>query len=547
MTRRILKATKLHLTSSLLLLSLLVTGQNLTITGTVLSGEDQQPLIGVNVVVVGTQDGTITDFNGVYTVSAPADAVLQFSYTGFVTQDVNVGGRTTISLTLEPDNQLLEDVVVVGYKKEIKSNISSAISTVKAENINHLPLSGLDQALQGQAAGVQVTQTTGAPGDDIAVRIRGAGTLGNNNPLYIIDGVPTTGNINMFSISDIESIEILKDAASASIYGSRSANGVIVITTKKGKKGTPVFNFDSYYGIQEANRLPDLLNTEEYLLIRNEAINNANSLRDPIRQLDTYDVAILDTLGEVNWLDEVFNSAPTQRYSLSASGGGDNGSFYLLGEYSSQEGVFKRQRYDKYLLRFNGDIGTKKFRVGNNISFSYTDRDVINSSGDGGGPGNELSGIRYALIAAPVFPIYDQNGNYNNTSSTLGDPTLYGDGNANPLAFIDATNWTVQRYRFFGNVFAEYKFLPNLTFRTNLGADILFQDETIFKERLSAAIYDPTSLSRGNVTDRTMIWNNTLDYSTSIGASKSHNVSLLIGMEAIENRTDYLGASARNY
>lgn len=547
MTRRILKAAKLHLTCSLLLLSVLVTGQNITITGTVLSGEDQQPLIGANIVVLGTQDGTITDFNGAYTVSAPADAVLQFSYTGFVIQDVKVSGRTTINLTLEADNQLLEDIVVVGYKKEIKSNISSAISTVKAENINHLPLSGLDQALQGQAAGVQVTQTTGAPGDDIAVRIRGAGTLGNNNPLYIIDGVPTTGNINMFSISDIESIEILKDAASASIYGSRSANGVIVITTKKGKKGAPVFNFDSYYGIQEANRLPDLLNTEEYLLIRNEAINNANSLRDPIRQLDTYDVAILDTLGEVNWLDEVFNSAPTQRYSLSASGGGDNGSFYLLGEYSSQEGVFKRQRYDKYLLRFNGDIGTKKFRVGNNISFSYTDRDVINSSGDGGGPGNELSGIRYALIAAPVFPIYDQNGNYNNTSSTLGDPTLYGDGNANPLAFIDATNWTVQRYRFFGNVFAEYKFLDNLTFRTNLGADILFQDENIFKERLSAAIYDPTSLSRGNVTDRTMIWNNTLDYSTSIGASKSHNVSLLIGMEAIENRTDYLGASARNY
>ncbi len=547
MTRRILKAAKLHLTCSLLLLSVLVTGQNLTITGIVVSGEDQQPLIGANIVVKGTQDGTITDFNGAYSLSASADAVLQCSYTGFVTQDVKVSGRLTINLTLEADNQLLEDVVVVGYKKEIKSNISSAISTVKAENINHLPLSGLDQALQGQAAGVQVTQTTGAPGDDIAVRIRGAGTLGNNNPLYIIDGVPTTGNINMFSISDIESIEILKDAASASIYGSRSANGVIVITTKKGKKGAPVFNFDSYYGIQEANRLPDLLNTEEFLLIRNEAINNANSLRDPIRQLDTYDVAILDTLGEVNWLDEVFNSAPTQRYSLSASGGGDNGSFYLLGEYSSQEGVFRRQRYDKYLMRFNGDIGTKKFTVGNNISFSYTDRDVINSSGDGGGPGNELSGIRYALIAAPVFPIYDQNGNYNNTSATLGDPTLYGDGNANPLAFIDATNWTVQRYRFFGNVFAEYKFLPNLTFRTNLGADILFQNENIFKERLSAAIYDPTSLSRGNVTDRTMIWNNTLDYSTSIGASKSHNVSLLIGMEAIENRTDYLGASARNY
>ena len=547
MTRRILNAVKIHLTGSLLLLSLLGMSQNLNITGTVLSGEDQQPLIGANIVVLGTPDGTITDINGAYTVSAAADAVLQFSYTGYVTQDVKVDGRSVININLAADNQLLEDVVIVGYKKEIKSNISSAISTVKAENINHLPLNGLDQALQGQAAGVQVTQVTGAPGDDIAVRIRGAGTLGNNNPLYIIDGVPTTGNINMFSISDIESIEILKDAASASIYGSRSANGVIVITTKKGKKGAPTFSFDSYYGIQEANRLPELLNTEDYLLIRNEAINNANTLRDPIRQLDTYDLAILDTLGEVDWLDQVFNPAPTQRYALSASGGGDNGSFYLTGEYSSQEGVFKKQKYDKYLLRFNGDIGTKRFRVGNNISFSYTDRDVINSSGDGAGPGNELSGIRYTLIAAPVFPIYDQNGNYINTSASLGDPTLYGDGNANPLAFIDATDWTVQRYRLFGNVFAEYKILDNLMFKTTLGTDILFQDETIFKKRLSAAIYDPTSLTRGNVTDRTLMWNNTLDYSTTIGASKDHHVSLLLGMEAIDNHTDYLGASARNF
>ncbi len=547
MTRTILNAAKIYLTAAFILISILASAQSLSISGKILSAEDQLPLIGANVMIVGTDVGTVTDFNGVYTILAEADAVLQYSYTGFISAKVKVNGRTSIDMILQSDNQLLDDVVVVGYKKEIKSNISSAISTVKAENINHLPLSGLDQALQGQAAGVQVTQVTGAPGDDIAVRIRGAGTLGNNNPLYIIDGVPTTGNINMFSIADIESIEILKDAASASIYGSRSANGVIVITTKKGKKGAPVFSFDSYYGFQDANRLPDLLNTQEYLLIRNEAINNANSLRDPVRQLDTYDIGILDTLGEVNWLDEVFNTAPTQRYTLSAAGGGDHGSFYLMGEYSSQEGVFRKQRYDKYLLRFNGDIGTKKFRVGNNISFSYTDRDVINSSGDGGGPGNELSGIRYALIAAPVFPIYDQNGNYINTSATLGDPTLYGDGNANPLAFIDATDWNVQRYRFFGNVFAEYNILDNLTFRTNLGADILFQDETIFKQRLSAAVYDPTSLSRGNVTDRTLIWNNTIDYSTSLGASKSHNVSLLLGMEAIDNRTDYLGASANNY
>ncbi|HJW28661.1 MAG TPA: hypothetical protein VJ508_05345, partial [Saprospiraceae bacterium] len=197
--------------------------------------------------------------------------------------------------------------------------------------------------------------------------------------------------------------------------------------------------------------------------------------------------------------------------------------------------------------RFNGDIGTKRFRVGNNLSFAYSTRDVIGSSGDGAGPGNELSGIRYTLIAAPVFPIYDKSGNYIPTSASLGDPTLYGDGNANPLAFVDATDWNIQRYRLFGNVFAEYNILDNLKFKTNVGADILFSDETIFKQRLSVAIYDPTSLSRGNVTDRNLIWNNTLEYNLAFGANTQHNLNVLLGMEAIDDRTDYLGASARNF
>ncbi|HJW29999.1 MAG TPA: TonB-dependent receptor plug domain-containing protein, partial [Saprospiraceae bacterium] len=324
---------KYGISAFLLLMIHIVAGQNITITGTILSDEDKQPVIGANVVVVGTTLGTTTDFNGAYTIEAPADGRLQFSFIGYQAVELPINGQTQINVSLKTDEQLLEDVVVVGYKKEIKSNVSSAISTVKAKDIDHLPLLGLDQALQGQAPGLQVTQTTGAPGDDIAVRIRGAGTLGNNNPLYVIDGVPTTGNINMFSITDIESIQILKDGASASIYGARSANGVIVITTKKGKKGKPVFQFDSYYGIQDANRLPKLLNSEQYLEIRNEAINNSNALRDPIRQLDTYNLAILDTLPNIDWLSQLFSTAPTQRYSLSASGGGDNGSFYIQGEY----------------------------------------------------------------------------------------------------------------------------------------------------------------------------------------------------------------------
>lgn len=522
--------------------------QSGTITGTVINEDDNLPLIGASVVVKGTSRGTVTDFDGKFSLAASVNEILEIIYTGYTTQEVTITSTDPINITLSQNKQLLQDVVIIGYKREIKENVSSAISSIKAENIAKLPVLGLDQAMQGQAAGVQVTQTTGAPGDDIAVRIRGAGTLGNNNPLYIIDGVPTTGNINMFSIGDIESIEILKDGAAASIYGSRAANGVVLITTKKGKSGDPTFTFDTYVGIQQANRLPKLLNSQEYLMLRNEAINNSNELREPARQIPTYDPSILDTLPDIDWLDQVFDPAPMQRHALSASGGGDNGNFYIQGEYFNQEGVFKKQGFDKYNLRFNGQLGKKRFSIGNNISFSYTKRDVIGSSGDGAGPGNELSGIRYALIAAPVFNPYYADGSYIPTSAFLSDPNLYGDGNANPLAFIDATDWTIQRYRLFGNVYAEYKFLDNLIFRTNVGTDLLFQDESVFKQRLSAAIYDPTSLSRGNVTDRTLIWNNTLDYNVYLDEVKRHHqVSLLLGMEAISNRVDYLGASARNF
>jgi TonB-linked SusC/RagA family outer membrane protein len=322
---------------------------------------------------------------------------------------------------------------------------------------------------------------------------------------------------------------------------------VIVITTKNGSAGATQMSFQSYYGIQEANRLPELLNAEEYLLIRNEAIANANSLRDSIRRIPLYDPAILNNLADVDWLDEVFRTAPIQKYVLSASGGSENGTYYIAGEYFNQDGVFRGQGFEKYLVRFNGEVGTTKYKVGNNISFSYANRDVIGSSGDGAGPGNELSAIRYALIASPVFPIRDSTGAFIPTSSQLGDPTLYGDGNANPLALIGATHWNVQRYRFFGNVFLELLPLENLHLRTNLGTDLLFGREKIFKERLSAAIYDPTSLSEGTVTDRTMIWTNTADYSRAFGASGAHAFNLLIGMEAIENKTDYLGASANNF
>jgi TonB-linked SusC/RagA family outer membrane protein len=518
--------------------------QQITVSGTVVAAEDVQPLIGVSVAEKGTANGIVTDIGGKFRLSVAPNAMLVFTYVGYEKQEIPVQGRAILDVTLNPGSALLQDVVVTGYRKEIRSDVASAISSVKGKDIEKLAVLGIDQALQGQVPGLQVTQVTGAPGDDIAVRIRGAGTLGNNNPLFVIDGVPTIGNINMFSTTDIESIEVLKDGAAAAIYGARAANGVIVITTKRGKAGKPTISFNASAGVSEANRLPELLNSRDYLTIRNEAIQNANVLRDLQRQLDTFDIAMLDTLSDINWLDRVFDPAPFQRYSLSATGGGESSKYFIQGEYLDQQGTFRGQGFKKYGLRFNGEVGSKRFKIGNNISFSFTNRNVINSSGDGFGPGNELSGIRYALIAAPVFGIYKSDGSYIPTSTELGDPLLYGDGNANPLAFIDATDWTVQRHRIFGSVFAELVILNGLKARTTLGGDFLFENEKLFKKRLSQAIYAPSSLTEGRVFDQNLVWNNTLDFQRDF---RKHRVSALVGMEAIQNRTNYLGVSANNF
>lgn len=527
-----------------ILLTTVATAQQITVSGTVLGSEDNQPLVGVSVREKDANKGTITDINGKYRLEVAPEAVLQFNYTGFAPQEIAVAGNPLVNVTLSPMSALLSDVVVTGYRREFKSDVSSAIASVKSKDLEKLVVLGIDQALQGQAAGVQITQTTGAPGDDIAVRIRGAGTLGNNNPLFIIDGVPTTGNINTFSVNDIESVEILKDGAAAAIYGARAANGVVLITTKKGKSGKPSFQFDSYYGFSETNRLPQLLNAREYLEIRNEAITNANTLRPLPNQLKTYDPATLDTLPDTNWLDLLFNRAPVQRYALSASGGGERSTYYVEGEYLDQQGTFRGQGFKKYNLRTNGETGNKWLKIGNNLSFSFTDRKVINSSGDGFGPGNELSGIRYTLIAAPVFPVYQPDGAYYNVSSLLGDPTLFGDGNANPLAFVDATHWTIQRNRIFGNIFAEITPWKHLKARTSLGGDFLFENEKKFKERLSQAVYSPSSLTEGRIFDRNLVWQNTLDYSQNFGKSR---ISALAGMEAIKSNTNYIGASISNF
>ena len=331
-------------------LSSAAVGQEITIKG-IVTENGGVPMIGVAISEKNTSNGTITDIDGSYAIKVSSEkAILIFTYLGYKIQEVALNGRTSIDVLLEQDSQVLADVIVTGYRKETRTDVSTAISSIKSRDIEKLVVSGVEQALQGQAPGVSVTQVTGSPGDDIAVRIRGAGTLGNNNPLFIVDGVPTSGNINMFSVNDIQSIEVLKDGASAAIYGSRASNGVIIVTTKRGKSGKPIFSLNVSNGIQTPIRLPKLLNSSEYLTIRNEAINNANTLRNPANQVTPYDVSILDTLPDVNWLDRVFANAPIQQYALSAMVGNDNSNVYISADYQNQDGIFKGQNFKKYQL-----------------------------------------------------------------------------------------------------------------------------------------------------------------------------------------------------
>lgn len=532
------------LSVSIFFLSSHAYGQAITISGNI-TGSDGLPLIGAHVIEKNTTNGTVSDIDGNYELTVNSkDAILVFDYLGYRIEEIKVDDQTIINLEMVEDSKVLDDIVVTGYRKETRSEVSTSISSIKSQNVERLVVSGVDQALQGQAAGISVTQVTGSPGDDMAVRIRGVGTLGNNNPLFIIDGVPSSGNINMFSINDIESIEVLKDGASAAIYGSRASNGVILITTKRGKSGKPVFSFDISTGIQAPINLPELLNARDYLTLRNEAIISANELRNPANQLNPYDMSILDTLPDIDWLSRVFDNAPINRVSLSSMVGNDNSNLYISGEYQKQDGIFKGQDFTKYQVRINGETRRNNFRIGNNLSFAYTDRKIIGASGDGFGGGNEPSGIRYALITSPVFSGKYADGTDIKVTSELGDPVLFGDGNANPTVFIDNTDWHVYKSRVFGNVFAELTPIEGLSLRTTLGGDFVFEREKLFKERLSAAIYNPTSLNEGRVFQQTLIWNTTAQYDRQFG---KHKFSSLIGTEAITNHTDYLGASASNF
>lgn len=514
--------------------------QNRTITGVVTSGTDGEPLIGVSVQVKETGSGGITDIDGNFSVTAEEGQTLVFSYIGFVSQEIKVGASAVINVVLKEDSEMLDEVVVVGYGVQKKKLVTGATVQVKGESIAKLNTNNPLQAMQGQTPGVNIASTSGQPGADMKVTIRGLGTVGNAQPLYLIDGVG--GDISTLNPADIESIDVLKDAASAAIYGAQAANGVVLITTKSGKEGKAVVSFDAYYGIQNVARKANMLNAEQYMVIMDEqALNGGGGTYDwnSIQSIHDANGKVYDT----DWVDAMFkDNAKTESYTLGITGGSATSTYALSLGYMNQEGIVGGKdvsNYQRYNFRINSEHKLFKdlLKIGEQVSFVYKNTTGV-------GVGNQYNNtLRGAFGTSPIAPIYSDNNRYDSPYNDTSDSDWYnGDGNPYGLMMTDTNNES-KNATFSGNVYAELQPIKNLKLRTVFGAVYGSSEYRSFSPlyRFSVYLYNDTrtSVSQNANHSLGMTWTNTATYDWTLG---EHSFNALLGMEAYRYEGTYIGA-----
>lgn len=457
------------------------------VSGRITDPTDSSGVVGATVREKGTENGTSTDMEGNYTITvADSAATLSIDYTGFTPMTIPVNGRTRIDIVLEENETLLEQVVVVGYGTQKKSDLTGAVGTVKAKDIERIPVASVDQALQGKIAGVYVMPSSGQPGQGATIRIRGTGTLNNSNPLYVVDGM-LLDDVDFVNPQDVESIEVLKDASATAIYGNRGANGVIIITTKRGKSGEARISLNTYYGGQTVTRQIPMSNAAEFAQLYNE-LTNSMYFPDPA------------SLGEgTNWQDEIFrDNAPIGSVQLSAMGGSDKLLYNVSANYFKQEGVIRESDFERVSVRFNNEYQLNKVvKLGNNLVFFHANAQNP--------PGVLLS----AYQMPPVYGVYDSTGKYS-------DPTFFGAAIANPAADLEYKNNNhPSGYRVVGTVFAEFKLLKYFTFRSSFGGDLFdFKSkyyEPVFKVS-NSQLNNEDKLNIAFNERRTWLWENTVTY-----------------------------------
>lgn len=551
------------------------------ITGKVLDGESNTGLPGATIQVKGTSRGAATDAFGTYSIDAKSTDVLVFSSIGFIPIEVTVGSQSVINLTLSPDSKSLSEIVVTGYASQAKRDITGAVSTVDMKKALQVPVANLAQAIQGRVAGVNVSNDN-SPGGGVMVRIRGFGTINDNSPLYVIDGTPTKGNLNTLNVSDIESMQILKDASAASIYGSRAGNGVVIITTKKGKGGKPKLTYDTYYGNQKPIKFLDLLNTQEYAnLVLESRINAQNSnllvdgkISDPskivypdipifggkvatpvipdyIFPVGGKDGAVDETKYSqspknlitranktgTDWYDAIFSSAPIQNHQIGVSGATDVARYAMSVNYFDQKGIMDYTSYKRIAIRTNTDYTVnKKIRIGENFQVAYGDR-----VGQPAGNQAENNPISQAYRVPPITPLYDIKGNF------AGSPTVL-DNSPSPLAALYRNKDNhAKELRFFGNAYLEFDIIKDLTAKTQYGIDYTLNNLRNYTyNNIEAPEPSGTnSLATSNSYDMAWTWYNTLSYNKKFG--DKHRINAMIGTESIRSYFEFFAGERAGF
>jgi TonB-linked SusC/RagA family outer membrane protein len=563
---------KIFLLLTCMLLSLGLHAQ-VRITGRVTSSDDQSPIPGASIKIKNSAQGTMTDGNGAFAISASPSDVLVISFVGYQSSEVTVGSRTTVNIALKQEDNNLNEIVVTGYTSQRKKDLTGAVSVVDMAQLKSQPAASAVESLQGKAPGVQIV-VDGAPGSTPQIRVRGVTTINNNDPLYVVDGVPYEGKLSWLNQNDIESMQILKDASAASIYGSRANNGVVIITTRKGVQGPPRITFDAYYGTQtpRKNTFPEFLSPiqyaqyfpnatnygtgatpvlPEYLLAGSaQGLNVTPADSDPARYNLSRDPQTYYQITKANqqgtkWFEEITENAPTQNYQIAASGGGENSTYSFSAGYLDQKGIVKYTGFKRYNTRANTSVSAfnKRLRFGENLSYSYTEGFGFgvnpNTSGE---YQDEGSAIGWAYRIPTIIPVYDIMGNFaGSRGAQLGNAE-------NPLAFLYRAKDNLNKSNFFfGNAFAELDLIKGLTARTSIG--VRYENYNGISMR-----YPNLEFSEGNASNNLneyqgynaeWTWSNTLTYRTTI--AEKHNLTLLAGTEAIQNRNRQLNGNRNDF
>lgn len=428
--------------------------QTKTIKGKV-TDESGEAIIGANIALKGTTTGTSSDIDGHFTLVVPVDAIITVSYVGFIDQDIRVAGGTDFTIVMRENAEVLDEVVIIGYGTVRKSDLTGSVGSLTMDNVNKVGVTSAERALQGQIAGVQVNSRTGQPGESFMIRIRGGNSLsGKNEPLYVLDGLPIEGMSSDINPEDILSIEVLKDASSTAIYGSRGANGVVLITTKRGKAKELSVSYDGYFGVSQLRKKLDLLGKDDYIAMVNEVSqNDGNGI-----SITPQEAALLPN---IDWQDQAYQNALTHSHQLAVTGGNESTKLYASLNYLNQEGIIKGSSFNRFGLRINGDQKiTEKMNLSASIAYSYGTRRDANSNADGYGA------IAYtAMVMPPIQDIFDENGKY-----TVFKGTPWG--GTNPVGMSELYNNETINSKLIANMALDYNIVDGLNLRVNAGAEI---------------------------------------------------------------------------